>query len=279
MLPSMPLHALGPSGRPFGLDATPAAPEAPADPALQGEGFTWGSGSAAPTPARVVFFYAWVDCIEDPTTGRGERRMILHRMHAIDMKTAVAHPSSPEEAKRRWPRQWAEFNDSGAVATDGTPIYDLPLITKRMIGLAYMMHLHSIEDAAAAPDELLAQGGPEGMALRERARAWLAEKGQEEQVNALDRVAALELRMAQLAEANEELRRDRAAKDAALETLRATVARGGASPAAAHGQPATDKPVRVNDYDDDDGPDGAAFDNMLAAGPDMGDAEPIEVLE
>lgn len=77
--------------------------------------------------------------------------------------------------RKRWPGAYKNFTDGQEDAVDGTPIDQLPGITKGQAQELRYFHILAIEQLASMPDDLLLKAQPMmGRALRERAQRWVS---------------------------------------------------------------------------------------------------------
>lgn len=72
----------------------------------------------------------------------------------------------------RFPRAWAEFNESGVVPVDGTPIKMLPMVTLYLAEELKKIDVLTVEDLARLPDGALSDFR-DGFRLRNAARGYL----------------------------------------------------------------------------------------------------------
>lgn len=110
-----------------------------------------------------------------------------------------------ESHRRRWPRQYAAFKEGLDPLTTGTPIREMPGITKSQAEELAYQHIHSIETLAGLTDDQAAKAVTMGgLALRDRAKRYIDS-------TAGDAVA-------------EKLAAENRAKDAKIEALEAQMA-------------------------------------------------------
>lgn len=112
-----------------------------------------------------------------------------------------------ESHRRRWPRQWAAFTAGLDPLTTGTPIREMPGITKSQAEELAYQHIHSIETLAGLTDDQATKAVTMGgLALRDRAKRYIdatagdagAEKLAAENRAKDDRIAALEAQLADI---------------------------------------------------------------------------------
>jgi hypothetical protein len=79
-----------------------------------------------------------------------------------------------DEHRQRWPREYAAFKANEEAPLNGTPISQLPGMTASQVEELKFMKVHTIEDLASLPDELLSKVAPmNGKPLREKAQRWI----------------------------------------------------------------------------------------------------------
>lgn len=110
-----------------------------------------------------------------------------------------------EQHRRRWPRQYAAFKEGLDPLTTGTPIREMPGITKSQAEELAYQHIHSIETLAGLTDDQAAKAVTMGgLALRDRAKRYIdamagdaaSEKLAAENRELKDKMALLEGQMA-----------------------------------------------------------------------------------
>ena len=76
--------------------------------------------------------------------------------------------------KERWPRYYAAFKENMDAPSDGTPLEQLPGVTRSQVEELRFMKVRTIEALAGLPDDLLMKVAPmSGRPLREKAQRWL----------------------------------------------------------------------------------------------------------
>lgn len=119
-----------------------------------------------------------------------------------------------EAHRKRWPRAYRAFKDGQEEAVEGTPIAQLPGLTKSQTEELRYFNIRAIEQLADMPDALLQKARPmDGLALRDRAKRWVAGTqgaAAEERLAAENRVkdekiALMEAQMATMQEAIDRL--------------------------------------------------------------------------
>lgn len=109
--------------------------------------------------------------------------------------------------RRRWPKAYAGFKEGQESPVEGTPLDQLPGITKARVEELRYFHIRSIEQLANMPDELLMKAAPmDGRGLRDKAKRWVdasAGAATEEKLAAenralTDKMGAMETQMADM---------------------------------------------------------------------------------
>ncbi|WP_253724687.1 chromosome partitioning protein ParA [Burkholderia multivorans] len=95
----------------------------------------------------------------------GDRTKMIFR--PVKMKDDPQGPSDP----RRFPRQWAAFEEQRSQVQEGTPLEQWPPVSRSEVLSLKAMHIHTVEQMAAVSDSNLSWLG--ARELREKAIAWL----------------------------------------------------------------------------------------------------------
>lgn len=112
-----------------------------------------------------------------------------------------------DEHRRRWPKAYAAFKEGQEAPVDGTPLEQLPGITKARVEELRYYHVRAIEQLASMPDELLMKAAPmDGRGLRDKAKRWVeattgaapTEKLAAENRALTDKMALMETQMADM---------------------------------------------------------------------------------
>lgn len=112
--------------------------------------------------------------------------IVYIRVRDDETNARIAHLVT-DEHKRRFPRQWAEFETAHREPEVGTPLRMWPPITPAKLKEFQASGLLTVEQLAEAGDSAI---GPEADVWRERARNWLNPNAEIEALRA--RVAELE---------------------------------------------------------------------------------------
>ena len=89
-------------------------------------------------------------------------------------KLSEVHEKVKDHHKERWPDKWAAFQANQEAPTDGTPLADWPPVSRAIAIQLSSEKVRTVEALAALSDLQLSKVMPMGgLALREKARAWL----------------------------------------------------------------------------------------------------------
>lgn len=111
--------------------------------------------------------------------------------------------------KKRWPGAYKAFTESREAPLEGTPLDQLPGMTKARVEELRYFHVRTIEQLGQMPDDLLMKAAPmDGRAIRDKATRWLeraAGSASEERLAAENRakdekIATMEQSLAQMRE-------------------------------------------------------------------------------
>jgi len=163
----------------------------------------------------VAFFWNRVQIKSKDFSKNGtfENRLCVAKQPKGDRLTVAHRTITPEEAARQFPREYALFSQYEDVPTDGTPLSDLPGISRSQIAILDMHAIRCVEDLCDISDDVVAQIGMEASRTRKIAVAWMAKRdGEAETIKAADvqaraesALAAMEKRLALLETQNVKL--------------------------------------------------------------------------
>lgn len=126
-----------------------------------------------------------------------------------------------ETHRKRWPGAYKAFRDNQEAPLQGTPLEQLPGITKSRVQEFQYFHVRTIEQLAGMPDDLLMKAAPmDGRSWRDKAIRWAdsaAGNAAEERLAAENRakdekIAVLEQNMAAMQAAIDKLTAEAATK-------------------------------------------------------------------
>lgn len=81
-----------------------------------------------------------------------------------------------DDHKQRWPKAYAAFKANQEAPAEGTPIDQLPGITKAQVEELRFFRIHTVEAMANLSDQQLSKVVPMyGLALRDKAKRWVAQ--------------------------------------------------------------------------------------------------------
>lgn len=91
--------------------------------------------------------------------GSYETRLTIKRQPKGDRQTASVRFISEEQAQKMYPVEYAHYVATGEVPSEGTPLSELPGISKSQIDLLVLYGIRSIEDVlAVGPDRMQSLG-------------------------------------------------------------------------------------------------------------------------
>lgn len=163
------------------MDVTPSAPH---NMNARGSGTrdisAMDLGSAMPgvTSAGGVlvhFFYLRVPIRSSnaEVNGTYQTRLCVAKQPKADRSTVATRFITEDEARRQFPREFAHFRDNEDQPTQGTPLDELPGITRSQIGILMIHGLRSIEDVVDISDDQASEIGLEATRAKKLAKAWL----------------------------------------------------------------------------------------------------------
>jgi hypothetical protein len=91
-----------------------------------------------------------------------------------DTKSVHFQPAKDSD-KQRFPRAWAAFQERDSKPTQGLPIEAWPQITRAQAMTLRAMHIHTVESLAEVHDGNVGVMGQQGLELRAKARAFVAQ--------------------------------------------------------------------------------------------------------
>lgn len=93
------------------------------------------------------------------------------------LKQDVAEGRCPREWLAAFKEVYKEWCEGREAPPNGTPITDWPPLSPSQVKTLVSLHIRSVEDLAAANEEVLARIGMGGRALKQRAIDWLTSAG------------------------------------------------------------------------------------------------------
>lgn len=142
--------------------------------------------------------------------GTIQTRLIIEKQPKGDRSTVATRFISEDRAQREFPREYAMFKQYEEVPTSGTPLEELPGISRSQIGLLVLNGLRSIEDLLEISEDQVGQLGLDAIKAQKTAKAWADRReGASEEINAADiqarfemQVKSMNAQMEKMAEAN-----------------------------------------------------------------------------
>lgn len=117
-----------------------------------------------------------IDNPNSPKHGEQVRRLKLIKRFVRDSGTASASYLTPEQAKRRYPEEWAHFIKTGEDVVHGTPIRDIPGISASQEQMIRLSGLRTVEDLLGVEVDQLSHIGREVVEVYHTAKAWQERK-------------------------------------------------------------------------------------------------------
>ena len=138
---------------------------------------------------------------------------------------AVKQERMPQQWVQAYKNAYSAWKEGREVPLEGTSVRNWPLLTPAQVENCINLNVRTVEDLAAANEELLGRLGMGGRALKDKASAWLATSGSDG--------AKTAERVSQLEASNRQLTADNKALTDAITTLRSEVRALRRAPAAA----------------------------------------------
>lgn len=221
------------------------------------------ASAAAPGRAQAWFEVESVEVFDQWGKSTGREPRVMFRMRSFsDPQSVFSVPKMPAH-ERMYARQWAAFVQGQEDVPNGTPIDEMPRVSRLLRETLRAMGVVTIEQAADLPEQARQRLGLEGDRVREIARAWLAKEAGGDVADYAGENATLKQQV-------EAMERERAALAAELAATKLVIgslgAQGGAQAAAVSRVTVETNP----DYSD------MPYDAL--AGSDAGDDDPMDNL-
>lgn len=104
--------------------------------------------------------------------GKTETRLTIRRQPKGDRQTASVRYITEEQAMDLYPVEYQHFVDTGDVPTQGTPLDDLPGISRSQIDVLVLNGVRSVEDVLAVGADRMASLGYSASKVFRIAQAW-----------------------------------------------------------------------------------------------------------
>ncbi|SDI70439.1 hypothetical protein [Salipiger marinus] len=228
---------------------------------------------------NIAFFWTRlrVQSVDPEKNGQLVNRLCVAKQPKGDPKTIVHRYTSPEEASRLWPREYALFTQFEDVPAQGTPLSELPGISRSQILQLELVGLRCVEDLQEISDDQAAQHGMEVSRARKVALKWLAtrEDGKgvieaaDSETKALAALRTMEQRLARLEQHNIRLQAENDALSRA----------GGGQSRTSSPQPLPQAEAEDVPYELDDSDGFLAGGDIATGGDDLGDTDPDPLAE
>lgn len=116
--------------------------------------------------------------VEDEAATAKEGRPIFTDQEYVEILIPGDRLSKPvfpvsDEHRKRWPQAYEAFRRGHDHVTHGTPLEQWPPLTSARVMELKSINILTVEDLAGLADRAIAQLGPDGRQLREKARAFL----------------------------------------------------------------------------------------------------------
>lgn len=132
-----------------------------------------------------------------------------------DPNAVMKHTVTPEEAAQRWPVEWAFFESDAEKPAHGTPLSELPDMTRSLISNIHSLGLFTVEDVLEVDPHIMAENGRHAMRCRALAQAWVdRQRDQADVVEVAQYRDAAETANVQLAKAMDQIKNLQAQIDA-----------------------------------------------------------------
>jgi ribosomal protein S12 len=171
---------------------------------------------------QIQFFYASVQLSNaDPAFDKKVvTRLCIKKRPVSDRKTTSVEFISEEQAMREYPREFAMFQEYGEVPMEGTPLQDVPGISRADVSRLNAMGLRSAEDVASLSEDMAAQNGRDMLRAWKVITAWVKVNADSSaMVQMAERDAARDAEMKVLRESMEEMAKQNEALMAKIEAM------------------------------------------------------------
>jgi len=123
-----------------------------------------------------LFVQFFTEAVEDKFASKEQGRPIFREVACVRIMTPGSRDVTVNKAndsyKRRFPRQWARYEQQLEQVQDGTPLEQVPWLTVGVIAELKAVNCHTIEHLAGMGDAQLSK--MMGMlGFRQKAQAWL----------------------------------------------------------------------------------------------------------
>jgi hypothetical protein len=157
----------------------------------------------------------YMDTIQDKAKSEAEGMPRFRNVEMVEVMIPGDRLNTPvfqvtDVHRKRWPQAYKAFRENQEAPVEGTPLDQLPGMTKaRVLELQYF-HIRTIEQLAGMPDDLLMKAAAmDGRALRDKAKRWVdaaqgnaSEERLAAEIRARDeKIASMEQTQAQMQEA------------------------------------------------------------------------------
>lgn len=236
--------------------------------------------TAGQSGIQVQFFYAPVQLTSaDPAFDKKVvTRLCIKRRPLSDRKTMPIEFISEEQAMREFPREFAMFQEYGEVPMDGTPLSEVPGLSRADVSRLNAMGLRSAEDVASLSRDMAEQQGRDMMRAWKIITSWVKVNADNKaMVEMAERDAALNAEMATMRETMEKMAKQNEALQAKLEAMQSVSGQYAPNPnlmaPGAQTMAGSPEPAQSYNGDEDNYPTRLEdMPNPWAEGSDTGDA-------
>jgi hypothetical protein len=115
----------------------------------------------------------------NPAKSEKEGRPIFDDVEMVEImvpgdRLNIVHRLVRDDERKRWPGAYRAFKADQDAPLNGTPLDQLPGMTKGRVEELKYFHVRTIEQLAGMPDDLLMKAAPmDGRALRDKALRWV----------------------------------------------------------------------------------------------------------
>jgi hypothetical protein len=140
----------------------------------------------------VPIFFTKAVAYKDADGNVDYRDELWVKIHNKGDRLNIMERAKRPEDEKRWPAQWAAYQNNTEAAIDGIPLDDFPAITPAERMKCKALHLRSVEDLANYPDGQIKDLGQRGHLLQKKAREFIEFRKGTEVKDLKARIAELE---------------------------------------------------------------------------------------
>lgn len=157
------------------LNANNAAPQGNASSFdMSGADLSSAMGGVLATSGLLIGFeYDRVKLVSDGVADRHETRLVIIKQGRGDRSSMVREFITEQDAARWFPQEYAMFKQTGSTPTTGTPIDELPGISRSDVLQMEIIGVRSIEDMVSMGPDLASQNGRDALRIFNLATEWV----------------------------------------------------------------------------------------------------------